>query len=438
MSTGSEYREGADASRRRLLVCTPVPPRLDLRHGARATAQLLARLAARHEVALLCLRSENEGPVDEILVERCAHVEEIPVSRPPTNSFTWRSWARLSPALLRGVPPWVVACQSDDFEARLRVFAAEWQPDIVEIHVMAMAQYVSALEGCRAARILVDYDPPSAWAAELMRQARGPRRLVRRGELAAWRRYERATRKEFDAIVVFAEHDVAAVSATAGGVRIVRIPIAAVVPERALNPIGEPPPRVLFVGGFGHPPNVDAALWLARSIFPRVLERIQDARLELVGDRPGEDVRRLAGGAVAVYGSVPDVTPYLDRAAVVVAPIRLGGSMRGKVLEALVAGKALVATPRAAAGLEAVPREHFVLARTEDEIGHAIEQLLADPERRRELAGRARAWASSHLTWDRPVAAFERLYETLSPGGGNDAAARSATRGRGVLHDPES
>lgn len=288
-----------------------------------------------------------------------------------------------------------------------------------------MAQYASALEDYPTRRILVDYDPPSAWAAELVREAVGIRRLARRLELAVWRRYERSTRKWFDTIVVFAERDVPAVASTAGNVPIVRIPLAIEVPEEPLDPLGQTPPVVLFVGGFGHPPNVDAARWLAGSIFPRVLQRIPDARLELVGDHPGDDVRRLAGGAVTVHGSVPDVSPYLSRAAVVTAPIRLGGSMRGKVLEALGGGKALVATPRAAEGVEALPDEHFVLASTEDEFVDALTMLLHDVDRRRELASSARAWAVENLSVERSVEGFERLYDSLSPPG---AAVSDAPR----------
>jgi glycosyltransferase involved in cell wall biosynthesis len=170
---------------------------------------------------------------------------------------------------------------------------------------------------------------------------------------------------------------------------------------------------VLFVGGFGHPPNVDAAGWLARAIFPGVRDRVPDATLELVGNEPGEEVLRLAGAGVTVHGSVPDVTPFLDRAAVVVAPIRIGGSMRMKVLEALAAGKALVATPRAAEGIDAVPDVHFLLADSADELRDAIADLLLDPTRRRELGREARAWALDHLGWERSVAAFEELYDSL-------------------------
>lgn len=400
--------------RRRLLVCTPFPPQLDARHGGRATAQVLARLAERHEIALLFLRSPVDGPVDAVFVDRCDHVEEIAL---PGSSARgpWSNRVFWTLGLLKGLPPWAADCRSAQYEETLRALAAEWRPDVVELHLQVMAQYVSALEDCPARRILVDYDPPSAWAAELVHDAGGWRRLARRVELAVWRRYERATRKRFDAIVVFAERDVAAVASTAGNVLVVRVPLAVEVPHEPLDPLGQSPPVVLFIGGFGHPPNVDAARWLAGSIFPRVLERVPDARLELVGDRPGEEILRLAKGAVSVHGSVPDVDPYLNRAAVVAAPIRLGGSMRGKVLEALGGGKALVATPRAAEGVEAVPDQHFVLAATENEFVDALATLLRDADRRRELAVSARTWAVENLSVQRSVGGFERLYDSLSP-----------------------
>jgi len=353
--------------------------------------------------------------VDRVFTERCERVEEITLPGLAPARVSWSRRAHWARGLLRGLPPWAADCRSSRYDERLRVLAADWRPDLVEFHLQVMAQYASALEDCPAQRILVDYDPPSAWVAELVGEAVGLRRLARRVELGVWRRYERTTRKRFDAIVVFAERDVAAVASTAGNVPVVRIPLAVEIPEKPFDPLGQSPPVVLFVGGFGHPPNVDAARWLAGSIFPRVLERAPDARLELVGDRPGEELRRLGGGAVTVHGSVPDVNPYLNRAAVVAAPIRLGGSMRGKVLEALGGGKALVATPRAVEGVDASPGEHFVLASTEEEFVDALTVLLRDPDRRRELAVRARAWAVENLSVEQSVGGFERLYDSLSP-----------------------
>jgi len=315
--------------------------------------------------------------------------------------------------MLRGVPPWATDCRSAAYAERLERLLDEWRPDVVEIHLQAMAQYLEAAARKNVPRILVDYDPPSAWARDLLRGTKGLRRLARRAEVAAWQRYEHATRPHFDAIVVFAERDLAAVEPTAGATALVRIPLAVEVPSRPLDPRGSDPPTILFIGGFAHPPNVDAALWLGKTVFPRVLERVPEARLDIVGHKPGDEIRALAGDAVSVYASVPDVSPYLDRAAVVVAPIRLGGSMRMKVLEALAAGKALVATPLAAEGVEAVPDEHFVLAADEDELVEAIARLVLEPERRRALGQGAREWAEQNLGWERGVEAFERLYDDL-------------------------
>ena len=392
-----------------MLVCTPFTPRLDARHGGKATAQLLLRLAERNHVALLSLRGKDEKPVDRAIATRCAHVEEVAVA---ANGRVSRHLA-WGIGLLRGLPPWATDCRSADYRSALERLLDEWRPDIVEIHLQVMAQYVDAAARRNLPRILVDYDPGSAWANDLLEMTKGPRRLVRRLEVAAWRRYEQMTRPQFDAIVVFADRDVAAVAPTAGEARVLRVPLAVDVPARSLDSIGTHPPTVLFVGGFAHHPNTDAALWLAQSVFPRVLERVPDARLELVGHDPGEEVRALARGPVSVHASVPDVTPYLDRAAVVVAPIRIGGSMRMKVLEALAAGKALVATPRAAEGLEAVPGEHFVLAKDENELVDGLVHLLLDVDRRRALGEKARAWAEQNLGWDRGVEAFERLYKML-------------------------
>lgn len=407
--TSAPQRSSPATARRRILVSTPFTPRLDARHGGKATSQLLLRLAERNDVALLCLRAPNEDRVDPAIADRCAHVEEV---RHPRDGRLPRRliWGL---GLLRGIPPWATDCRSAEYASRLERVLDDWRPDVVEIHLQAMAQYVDAPARRNVPRILVDYDPASEWAVDMLRTTTGPRRLVRRVEVAAWRRDERATRPRFDAIVAFAERDVAAIAPTAGGTSLVRIPLAVDVPTRPLNPEGFGAPTILFVGGFVHHPNMDAALWLARTIFPRVLEQVPYARLDVVGHEPGAEVRALARGPVSVHASVPDVTPYLDRAAVVVAPIRFGGSMRMKVLEALAAGKALVATPRAAEGVEAVAGEHFLLAPDADELVEALTHLLLDRDRRRALGESARNWAERNLSWEHGVEAFEQLYDAV-------------------------
>jgi glycosyltransferase involved in cell wall biosynthesis len=407
--SSSPLQDGSRPIARRVLVCTPYAPRLDARHGGKATSQLLLHLAERNEVALLCLRALDEDGVDPAIAERCELVEEVPVRK---NGLVPRRivWGF---GMLGGLPPWAVNCRSTAYATALERLLDEWRPQVVEFHLQVMAQYVRRLGGRTLPKILVEYDPPSAWAEDMVRNTKGLTRLARRFEVTAWRRYERATRPRFDAIVVFAERDLADVRPSAGAASLLTIPLEVDVPARPLNAEGTDPPTILFVGAFAHYPNVDSALWLGQRILPRVLERVPEARLELVGHEPGEEVRALAGEAISVPGSVPDVTPYLDRAAVVVAPIRLGGSMRMKVLEPLAAGKALVATPRAAEGVEAAAGEQYVLAADEDEVVEALVGLLLDRDRRKALGTSARRWSEQNLGWGKGVATFEGLYDAL-------------------------
>jgi len=394
-------------ARRRILVCTPFAPRLDARHGGKPTSQLLLRLAERHDVGVLALQLDVHDRVDPAIAERCSFVEEVARPEPARRRAAW------SLGLVAGRPPWATDCRSRAYAAALDATLDDWRPDVVEIHLQAMAQYVDIAARHDTPAVLVDYDPGSAWASDVVRATSGLRRLARRVEAAAWRRYERSTRPRFDAIVVFADRDVAAVRPTAGGALVRRIPLTIEVPPEPLDPEGAEPPTVVFVGSFGHPPNVDAATWLARSIFPAVAARVPEARLQLVGHAPGPEVLALADDVVSVHGSVPDVTPHYDAAAVVVAPIRMGGSMRGKVLEALGAGKAVVATPRGAEGVDAADGEEIMIAADEGAFADAIVDLVRDRARRRRLAENARHWAESSLGWERGLDAFDELYETV-------------------------
>ena len=140
-----------------------------------------------------------------------------------------------------------------------------------------------------------------------------------------------------------------------------------------------------------HPPKREGGAWLAL-IFPSVggaSEGIAAARRV----DPSAEILALAGDGVAVEGDVPEVLPYLDAAAVVAAPIRSGGGMRVKVLEALAAGKASRRDPVALGGLEVEDGEHVLIAETEAEFSAALVELLQDETRRVAIATGARRWA---------------------------------------------
>lgn len=136
---------------------------------------------------------------------------------------------------------------------------------------------------------------------------------------------------------------------------------------------------VLFVGGFKHPPNVDAAVWLVREIMPIVWRRRPETRLTVVGDNPTEAVLALAGTRVEVTGFVPDLAPLLARARLCAAPLRYGAGVKGKIVTALQAGVPVVTTAIGNEGIQLRDGEDVLLGETPDALADAMLRLLDDP-----------------------------------------------------------
>ncbi|HEX2188911.1 MAG TPA: glycosyltransferase [Longimicrobiaceae bacterium] len=405
-------------SGRRVLVLAPFPPRLDGQHGgSRAVARLAAGLADRSRVALAYLRATDEPPADPELAAACDRVLEVP--RPGISTSSLRPWPRALAVLggvAEGMPLWVAARRSADFARRVRELAAVWRPEVLQAEFTAMGQYLGAVEDRRVRRVVTVHEPgaPAAW--ERVLAAGGWERAFWRADARRWERFEAETLHRADAAVVYTGRDRAETERVAPGTPAVRIPLAVPVPGRASDPLGGDPPALLFVGSFVHPPNLDAALHLVRDLFPRLRARFPALELFLVGDGPPDALRAAAGPGVTVTGWVPELAPYLDRASLVVAPVRRGGGMRVKVAEALAAGKATVGSALAFEGLDVQSGTHALVASAAEDFVAAAAALLADPGRRARLAASARAWALANLGPQRTAEAYLALYERLLAG----------------------
>jgi glycosyltransferase involved in cell wall biosynthesis len=156
-----------------------------------------------------------------------------------------------------------------------------------------------------------------------------------------------------------------------------------------------------FVGALDYLPNVDAAVWFAREVWPLIRARHPAAEFHLIGRKPTPEVQALAAlPGVKLIGQVPDVRPFLADATVAVVPLRLARGLQNKVLEALAMGKAVVAAPAALAALKTEPGKHLLAATTPEEYADAIGNLFDDPRRVRELGANGRRFVEEHHHWE--------------------------------------
>jgi glycosyltransferase involved in cell wall biosynthesis len=402
----------------RLLLLAPFAPRLDAPHGGgRSIAQLVTELGLRHRVALLALRPEGDPPVDEFVRERCELVEEISLPGPGlTTASRWGRRTRLLGGLVRGRPMWVADCWVPAFAVRVEELVRSWRPDVVQAEFHVMGQYLAGLGAQDTGRLVTQHEPGASAAAETWRASRGLARLLSHVDALAWRRYEASLLNEVEATVVYTERDLHSLAQLAPKARIVRISLGGLLAGPPPDGARVEPEVLLFVGNFMHPPNVDAAKRLVDRIMPRVLRDAPKARLYVVGDRAPAFLRDEERPGIVVTGWVEHVTPYLARAAVVVAPIRTGGGQRVKVIDALIAGKALVASRRAIEGFDLKDGREVTLAETDEEFANEILRLVGDEDERVALGSRARAWAEANLGWARTIDGYDELYSELARG----------------------
>jgi O-antigen biosynthesis protein len=201
----------------------------------------------------------------------------------------------------------------------------------------------------------------------------------RRTEADKWEALERRAWRAADLVVYPSEEEAAAVRALEPGVAARALPIYSLPPPLPARRQAPPGTQLLFVAGFGHPPNVDAAIWLVRDILPRIRAQYPNLSLSLVGSHPTAAVTALAGDGIEVTGLVSEeeLARRYATARVAVCPLRFGAGVKFKVVEAMYHGLPLVTTPVGAQGLEGIEAVCDVVD-SDQAIAAAVIRLIAD------------------------------------------------------------
>jgi polysaccharide biosynthesis protein PslH len=402
----------------KILLVTPMPPAPQAIGGMPLVFRAqIAGLTLHHDVTLVTVGGPHPSEVEAVnhLLESGLDVHAV-VRVEPEGLDRWkRRWRLSSSWLLRPYPFRTIWFREQAVQQTLDRLLGERRFDliIVEDNAMGVYRYPTHVP-----IIFTEHEVrrprPLQWRA--LRQAGWIQGAVTELDWQRWPRYESTVWRRFDCIQVFTPRDAESMMRMApdlaGRVRI--NPFSLEIPPQS-DPCREEEGTILFCGSFVHPPNVDAALWLGEEIMPALRVLYSGARLMIVGSSAPQKVRALACADITVVGEVPEIEPYIERAAIVLAPIRIGGGMRVKVLQSMAMGKAVVATTRAADGLcapgHALP---LALADDVDGIAHHVAALLSSQEARRALGSRARAFASQYHSPEAYARRLEDIYASLT------------------------
>jgi len=172
---------------------------------------------------------------------------------------------------------------------------------------------------------------------------------------------------------------------------------------------------LMFVGGYQHPPNIDAATWFADEIFPRVRAELPDVEFHIVGSRAPQAVQALGErDGIVFHGFVEDLEPLLDSIRIAVAPLRWGAGVKGKINMSMSYGQPVVATSIAAEGMYLEPERDVLTADDPEAYAAAVIRLYRDAALWRRLSANGLANVERHFSFDAARQAVRGLFAEAS------------------------
>lgn len=366
---------------------------------------VLRALGEHHEVSLASF-GDSKNPV----AQEASDALDIPVTLVPAprTSF-FRFYAS---GTFRRMPWFSFRQESHAMRAVLQATDRTKDVDLVVLHSPFLAWYIPVLQ--RKPAVLHAIDALAPLLLRMAERARPLRALHLRREARWANRQAAQLYPKARAVIVVSDHDRQQLARSSPSAHVIAIPLG--VDTEFYRPDANIPEQqeLVMTGTMDYPPNVEAALWFAKSVWGSVKREHPTLRWAIVGRRPVAALRTLArhDPSITVTGDVPDIRPYLHRAAVVVAPILHASGAKNKLLEAMGCGKAIVASVAAIEGSPLRRNQHVLVADSAGEWIAVIRRLLENGQERRLLGSGARQYAEQHA-WPDVARHYESAYQTL-------------------------
>ena len=384
---------------------------------------LIRHLAKRHTIDLLTFISpEQEADHNSPLYKACRRIAYLPQ---PVRSAQQRAIETLRSPL----PDMALRLESPAMHNLVQSWLADGY-EIVQVEGIEMAQYgfhVYKQQAVGVKRPLLIFDDHNCEyllqkrnaLTDLRQPKRWPAALYSLIQWQKLRHYERQICQRADTILAVSPIDQQALQELAPGAPITVIAngIDTTTTESPVTNLPYPP-TLLFTGKMDYRPNVDAVLWFADEVLPLIQQQAPTVRFQIVGMNPHTRLDRLrANPAIVITGAVESVVPYFREATIYVAPLRVGGGTRFKVLDAMLHRKAIVSTTLGVEGLGVSDGQELLLADTPATFAAVVLRLLEDANNvgwlGKQLGANANHFVKQHYSWEAIIPRLESVYQQL-------------------------
>jgi glycosyltransferase involved in cell wall biosynthesis len=376
------------------------------------SVNLIPRLAKRHAIDLVCLaRSANEVSKLDDIGSLCASVKCATHSRMQAVSQT--AWALPTAVPLR----MSFASSAAMVEAVQNAIAAN-PPDVIYAERWRALQYVPC--DCGIPVVCDPTDSMILYNRRLLSSGSWWERIIGAEEYVKFLRYEPVLARRADVNIFCSTLDRDCLLQRDPSLN------CEIVPNGVNCELFFPknqnevePATVIFTGNFGYRPNFHAASYFIQEVLPTIRLGCPELRFLVVGNDATRRLKKYRAPGIELIDFVPDLRPYIAKAAVAVAPLTLGTGVSNKVLEAFAVGTPVVATALACGDLPVRDGEHLFLAKDSKPFADRVLELLRNSSLRATMAEKGRALVEAEYDWEAVTQKLEnvmyRLVETRTP-----------------------
>jgi glycosyltransferase involved in cell wall biosynthesis len=390
----------------KILFVTLLLPHPHADHASSFTVfKMIRSLSRRHEISLVSfVRSEEEKEYAEYLKPYCERIKTVLL---PQDVFTkYRARAKL----FSMVPLAVSNSYSRKMKETIHSLIAQDTFDIVQIEYAPMGQYISEIKDVTA---VINVHDLISIAAKKIAENLGlsRKKLEWLADSLISRRYEARLYRQFSKVIAISESVKRQLLACNPSLSISVISPGVDIPDIQKSHSSGMGRRLIFMGAMWRYENIEAVLSFYHSAFARIRKKIPDVTLCIAGGSPSEEIKKLAADpAVTITGFVDDLLPYYIESDISIAPMRIGGGVQCKILDAMAAGLPVITTSQGNEGICAAPAKEIFVADTPETFAERTVELIKNSELRKTISRNAIHFVRKNFGWEQTIERLEAVY----------------------------